>query len=139
DGNAYVAGFTESSESSFPVKVGPGLKHKGGFYDGFVAKINTTGTGLVYAGYLGGSGDDRATGIAVDGAGNSYVSGFTGSSQASFTLKAGRSLTYGGGPYDAFVSKVDAAGNLVYSGYVGGSGDDEGLAIAGGGGGNADI
>src|SRR5207247_1812920 len=98
----------ESSESSFPVKVGPGLKNKGGFYDAFLTKVNPTGTGLVYSGFIGGGGDDRGFGVAVDSAGNAYVTGFTSSSQSTFTVKGGPSLTYGGGAYDAFVTKVDA-------------------------------
>src|SRR5262249_18025787 len=78
-GNAYAAGFTESSD--FPtVNALQGTNHGAG--DAFVAKLNAAGTALVYATYLGGSGGsgvDEAFGIAVDGAGNAYVTGFTSS------------------------------------------------------------
>ena len=58
-----MTGFTTSNESSFPVKVGPGLTYSGagglGWGDAFVAKVKADGTGLVYAGYIGGGSDDR--------------------------------------------------------------------------------
>jgi hypothetical protein len=73
-GNAYVAGLTYSTEASFPETVGPDLTHNGGI-DAFVAKVNATGAGLVYAGYIGGSSDDKGNAIAVDTAGNAYVIG----------------------------------------------------------------
>jgi hypothetical protein len=142
DGNAYVTGFTESNQSSFPVKGGPKLTYGGGFYDGFIAKVNPTGTELVYAGYIGGSGQDESFGIAVDAAGSAYVAGRTGSSEGSFPVKGGPALRYSGGtrdaPYDAFVAKVNAAGTgFDYAGYIGGSSGDEGYGVAVDGDGNA--
>src|SRR6185369_3202454 len=71
-GNAYVVGQSNSVVPSFPGITGPDLTQNGGF-DVFVAKVKADGTGLVYAGYIGGSGGDLATGIAVDGAGNAYI------------------------------------------------------------------
>jgi hypothetical protein len=122
-GNAYVAGVTWSDQSTFPVKVGPDLTHNGGSTDAWVAKINPTGTDLVYCGYIGGSGDDRANAIAVDASGQAYVGGLTSSSQASFPVTVGPDLTYNGGNLDGFVAKVDAlGGSLAYCGYIGGSG-----------------
>jgi hypothetical protein len=130
-GNAYVTGLTGSTEASLPVTVGPDLTYNGGTFDAFVAKVNPAGTGLIYAGYIGGTGDDGGRGIAVDAAGNAYVSGFTQSSQASFPVTVGPDETYNGGLFDAFVAKVDPAGTgLVYAGYIGGSGQDEGFDIA---------
>jgi len=128
-GNAYVTGYTNSSETSFPVSVGPDLTFNGS-WDAFVVKVNGAGTGLVYAGYIGGSGDDRAYGIAVDVAGNAYVVGTTGSTEATFPVTVGPDLSYNGGS-DAFVAKVNSSGTgLVYAGYIGGSGDDSGRGIA---------
>ncbi len=128
-GNAYVTGYTSSSEATFPVTVGPDLTYNGGS-DAFVAKVNPAGTALVYAGYIGGSAAEIAYGIAVDSAGNAYVTGYTGSSEVTFPVTVGPDLTFNGG-YDAFVAKVNAAGNaLVYAGYIGGSGYDFGKAIA---------
>jgi hypothetical protein len=76
-GNAYVTGKATSTETTFPVKVGPDLTYNGGRLDAFVAKVNAAGTALVYAGYIGGKGDDGGFGIAVDAAGNAYVAGIT--------------------------------------------------------------
>ena len=135
-GNAYVTGFTQSDEKSFPVKVGPDLTHNGG-EDAFVAKVNPNGTGLVYCGYLGGSGRDRGRGIAVDGSGHAYVTGHTGSTEKTFPVWFGPDLTHNGGN-DVFVAKLNAKGTgPVYCGYVGGSGSEGGHGIALDGSGNA--
>src|SRR5206468_10632318 len=85
DGSAYVAGRTHSSEATFPVTVGPGLTQKGG-YDAFVAKVRPDGSGLVYCGYVGGSSDDDAQGVAVDGTGSAYITGEVDSSEATFPV-----------------------------------------------------
>jgi hypothetical protein len=136
-GNAYVTGFTESDETSFPVTVGPDLTFNG-TRDGFVAKVNASGTALGYCGYIGGSGFDSGSGIAVDSAGNAYVTGVTESDETSFPVTAGPDLTFNGGFLDAFVAKVNAAGTaLVYAGYIGGSDLDFGIGIAVDGAGNA--
>jgi hypothetical protein len=130
-GNAYVTGYTDSTEASFPVTVGPSLSYNGGVYDAFVAKVNPDGTALVYAGYIGGSREDQGLGIAVDGAGNAYVTGFTTSTEATFPVTVGPYLTHNGGFWDAFVAKVNAAGTaLVYAGYIGGDREDIGMGIA---------
>ena len=84
-----------STEANFPVKVGPDLSHNGD-YDAFVAKVNADGTALVYCGYIGGSGYDSGAGIAVDGAGNAYVTGYTYSTEGTFPVKVGPDLTYNG-------------------------------------------
>jgi hypothetical protein len=138
NGNAYVTGYTESTEATFPVTVGPDLTHNGGVQDAFVAKVNASGNAFVYCGYIGGSGGDYGHGIAVDSGGNAYVTGVTNSTEATFPVAVGPDLTYNGGTWDAFVAKVNASGNaLVYCGYIGGSGDDLGLGIAVSGNGTA--
>jgi hypothetical protein len=135
--NAYVTGYTYSSETTFPVTGGPDLTYNGG-WDAFVAKVNASGTALVYCGYIGGTGNDVGYGIRVDGNGNAYVTGYAGSDQTSFPVTGGPDLTFNGGSYDAFVAKVNASGTaLVYCGYIGGSGDDEGMGVAVDGNGNA--
>jgi hypothetical protein len=137
-GNAYVTG---RAASDFPVKVGPDLTHNE-WYDVFVAKVNAAGTDLVYAGYIGGWDDEEGEGIAVDGSGNAYVTGYTYS--PNFPVVVGPDLTFNGGALDAFVAKVKADGSaLVYCGYIGGDasdrgyGNDGGHAIAVDGSGNA--
>ena len=107
-GNAYVTGFTKSTESTFPVTVGPDLTYNSA-NDVFVAKVNAAGTALDYCGYIGGSSDDVGRGIAVDRWGCAYVTGYTGSTQTTFPVLVGPDLTYNGST-DAFVAKVNAAG-----------------------------
>src|SRR4029453_355003 len=102
----------------------------GGHSDAFVSKLNASGSALVYSTFLGGNGLDFGTSIAVDGAGNAYMTGYTGSTNFR-TFNPLQSATGGGGGA-AFVSKLNAAGSaLVYSSYLGGSGLDfgEGMAI----------
>ena len=127
-GNAYVTGLTDSTD--FPTTMGAFQTTYGGgtfVSDAFVTKLDPTGCALVYSTYLGGSGGEAGFGIAVDSAGNAFVTGETNSSDFPTTATA----TYGGGSWDAFVTKLDAAGSaLVYSTYLGGSGSDAGHAIA---------
>jgi hypothetical protein len=100
-GNAYVTGGTTSTD--FPT-VHPVQVTSGGGYDAYVAKLNATGSALVYSTYLGGAGDDIGRGIAVDSNGNAYVTGQTSSSNFFVTSKSFQS-TFGGSS-DAFVTKV---------------------------------
>ena len=132
-GNAYMTGYSDSDENSFPVLVGPGLTKKGGFVNGdaIVVKVNPTGSALVYAGYIGGTRVEGGFGIAIDGAGSAFVSGWTTSSD--FAVVGGPDLSHNGatGGQDAFVAKVNPSGSgLVYSGYIGGAGQDIGSGIA---------
>ena len=92
--------------------MGPDTSYNGGD-EAFVAKVNPSGTGLVYAGFLGGSGRDEGWGIAVDADGNAYVTGVT--SSRNFPAVVGPDTSYNGGDYDAFVAKVNPSGTgLVY-------------------------
>jgi hypothetical protein len=124
-GNAYVTGDTYSS--NFPT-MNPLQAANGGGNDAFVAKLNSAGSALVYSTYLGGSGIEHGYGIAVDSAGNAYLTGLTSSTD--FPIKNPLQAASGGGS-DAFVAKLNSAGSaLVYSTYLGGSGDDFGADIA---------
>lgn len=124
-GNAHISGTTQSTETTFPVTVGPDLTYNGGDRDGFIAKVNSSGTALDFCGYIGGSNDDSAGAIAVDDSGYIYVGGGTHSTESTFAVKAGPDLTYNGGDGDGFVAKINPSGTkLVYCGYIGGSGFD---------------
>ena len=117
--NFYVAGQTISTD--FPL-LNPAQAVKGGSFDAFIAKISSSGTKL-YATYLGGSGDDRATGIAVNSAGNAYVTGYTASTN--FPTAVPLQLSNAGGT-DAFVAKLNSFGNgILYSTYLGGSANED--------------
>lgn len=123
-GGIYVAGWTDSADLA---TVNPAAK-RGGGVDAFVAKYGPGGNSLVYLTYLGGAGDDRAAGIAVDPAGNAYVCGQT--SSTNFPLVVPQQAILKGGK-DAFVAKISAAGSaLLFSTYFGGSGTDYATGIA---------
>ena len=133
DGNAYVTGSTGSVD--FPT-VDPLQPATVGDFDAFVTKLDPTGTTLVYSTYLGGTGFDRGTGIALDASGNAYVTGMTSSDNFPTTSSAFQPA-FGGGICgtsacsDAFVAKIQADGAaLAYSTYLGGSNADFGQGIA---------
>jgi hypothetical protein len=129
--NAYVIGLTFSTK--FPTTPGAFQTTFGGFSDAFVTKLNPTGTApLVYSTYLGGSSLDEGLGIAVDSAGNTYVTGRTQSSNFPTTASAFQPIF--GGYYDAFVTKLNPTGTApLYSTYLGGSGAEGGDLLPGGG------
>jgi len=122
-GNAYVPGFTNSND--FPITPGAfQTSFAGGNSDGYLTKFNTSGSTVMYSTYLGGSGDDLAGAVRVDRFGNAYVPGQTSSTDFPTTANAFQS-TYGGGNSDAFVTKLNRKGSgLLFSSYLGGSGDD---------------
>ncbi|MBL7992118.1 MAG: VCBS repeat-containing protein, partial [Candidatus Kapabacteria bacterium] len=125
-GNVYVTGNTSGS---FPTTAGAYQTAFGtGANDAFVTKLNPTGTALVYSTYIGGTGDDRGRNIAVDGSGSVVVAGYT---SGGFPTTAGVYQTaFGGSTFDAFVTRLNAAGTaLVYSTYIGGAGADQGFGI----------
>lgn len=127
-GNAYLIG--ETTSPTFPV-VSPFQATYGGGQDVFVAKVNPSGSALVYSSYLGGSAGEANTrgGIAVDSTGAAYLTG--GTSSTNFPVLSPFQATYGGGTGDAFVTKVNPSGSaLVYSSYLGGSASDGGSDIA---------
>jgi len=134
-GNAYVTGHTSSL--NFPTTAGAFQTGGQGGQDAFVTKLNPTGSGLVYSTYLGGSDEDFAVGIAMDAVGSAYVTGGTKSTDFPTTAGAFQTTNAGGSPtsccgsgHDAFVTKLDPAGGLGYSTYLGGNAVDDGLAIA---------
>jgi hypothetical protein len=128
-GNSYVTGYTSSS--NFPVE-NPYQAYQGN-YDAFVSRFSSAGNSLIYSTYLGGYGFDGGGGIAVDGRGSAYVTGWTAS--GNFPTENPYQTNQPGD--DAFVSKLSSAGNsLVYSTYLGGNAYDEvgwGIAVDGGG------
>jgi hypothetical protein len=127
-GAAYITGDTRST--NYPT-LNPVQAANGGGQDGFVTKVNAAGSALLYSTYLGGSADDQGESVAVDSGGNAYVTGTTSSTNfptanAFQPANGGVSVTQ-----DAFVTKLNAAGNaFVYSTYLGGTGGEVGHGIA---------
>jgi hypothetical protein len=130
-GNAYLAGDTFSTD--FPT-MNPIQAANGGGFDSFLAKLNPAGDALVYSTYLGGSDWDIDPMIDIDPSGNLYAQGFTFSTDFPTTTGAFQATcaSCSNGLPDTYVAKLNAAGNaLVYSTYLGGSGEDVcGLQIA---------
>ncbi len=139
--HVYATGRTDADD--FPVKT-PLLRNKNGARDAFVTKLNTTATDiwfngapgayatgdgtLVYSTYLGGSGDDSGLGIAVDSVGNAYVTGETTSTDFPPGTYSFQGPSAG---HNAFVAALDPRGAaLIYSTYIGGTGDERGEDIA---------
>jgi hypothetical protein len=128
-GNAYVAGGTGSTD--FPVTPGAYRSQRAGNGDAFVAKINASGSSLVYSAVIGGEDDDSSSGVAVDPEGCAYITGGTYSSNYPVTSGVFGS-TFGYGRTDSFVTKLNASGSaLVYSTYLGGNGEDNGGILSG--------
>lgn len=149
-GNAYVTGSTVSVD--FPVKPNPGafqvsVNGNGTFsrYDAFIAKLDPTQSGaasLVYSTYLGGELDDYGQGIAVDAAGNPYVTGYTASTNSSSSFPfptTGNAYQITGFGDAAFVTKMNSTGTAqLYSTFLSGNaGGEFGYGIAVDGAGNA--
>ena len=132
-GNAYVTGSTNSSNFPlvpiFPIGNPIQGSYGGGSNDAFVTKISADGSSIIYSTYLGGAGEDLGRGIALDADRNAYVVGQTDSS-GNFPLQGALQETYGGGPHDAFITKVNTEGSsLLYSTYLGGNGEDRARGI----------
>lgn len=126
-GAAYITGVTEST--NFPTTSSAYQTTFGGILDAFVTKVNPAGAALAYSTYLSGSGVDVGSGITVDVNGAAYVTGETLS--ADFPVTACAYQMSFGGIADAFVTKLNSAGNaLLYSTYLGGSDEDAGHSIA---------
>jgi hypothetical protein len=125
-GNAWVVG-SGMSLSILPVGVPYDSSFNGGSFDVFILKVSPAGTVLVWT-YLGGNFNDHTPAVALDGAGNVWVTGTTGGSTFPVTPGALQSVYAGGG--DAFVSKFDSnASALLYSTLYGGTGSEQGTSI----------
>ena len=125
-GDAYVTGQTMSTD--FPTKSGA-FSTNGGVFDAFISKIAADGSSLVYSTYIGGAGNDSGNAIAVDSSLNVYVAG--GTASTNFPTQGPFQPAFGGGAVDAFVLELASnGGSLVFSTYLGGSGDDVANGIA---------
>jgi hypothetical protein len=118
-GNAYIGGSTSST--NFPTTPGAYDTTQNGDDDGFVTKLNASGSALTYSTYLGGNTFDGVSDLALDGSGNVYLTGSTSSSD--FPTTPGSFDTSYNSDTDAFVTKLNATGSgLTYSTFLGGFG-----------------
>lgn len=125
-GAAHVTGHTSSS--NFPVANAFRSTFGGGSYDAFVTKFSPTGSTVSFSTYLGGSSEDYGTAIALDGAEQAYVAGYTWSTN--FPVLGGVQMGHAGAR-DGFLVKFAAAGtSLVWGTYLGGSTNDYIYALA---------
>ena len=131
-GRVFFTGTASSGE--LPTVVGPDLQYNGS-QDAFVGRLEVSGAGYEYLGYLGGRFDETGADIAVDSEGRAYVCGTTFSSEDSFPVAVGPDLTYNhpipGFTAEAYVARVSPGGTaLEYCGYIGGASFDAARAIA---------
>jgi len=129
-GHLLLVGMTTSSNLSTRNAFQPAYGGAGGLPysmigDVFVAKLNAADFGLVYATYLGGSGPDQSYGYITDASGNLIIAGTTAS--PNFPVASPIQAAFGGGTSDLFLTKISSSGALVYSSYLGGSGDEMGF------------
>jgi uncharacterized repeat protein (TIGR01451 family) len=126
-GSVYVVGSADSAD--FP-RMNPFQATNAGRSDAYVMKLNAAGDAVVYASYLGGSGNDTAIAVAVDNFGNAYLTGVTTSTNFP-TVNPFQATIANPATPDGFVAKVNVSGTaLVYSTYLGGTNDDGPWSIA---------
>ncbi len=126
EGRAYVAGKTQSA--AYPTSSGAfdtSYNDNGSYGDAFVTKLNASGSALAYSTFLGGTLEDNASDIVVRD-GSAYVTGITPSSN--YPTTSGAFDIIFNGPFEAFVTKLNASGSaLVYSTFLGGTGSEGNL------------
>lgn len=134
DASGEVIATGSTSSTDFPL-VNPEQSQRDATHESaFAFKLNAAGSAFVYSTYIGASASNWGA-VATDAAGLSYI---TGNAAASFTTTPGAAqTTFGGGASDAFAVKLGADGKLIYATLLGGSGDDDGMAIAADSQGNA--
>ena len=129
NGNAYLAGDTNSD--SFPQANAPYQHSRHGGLEGFVSELSADGSQLIFSTFIGGSGDDSCSGIAVDFSGNIYVAGNTTSDSNFGIPNRSYNTGYNGGTSDIFVAKYFPNGqNIAWTTFLGSHGADFGNAIA---------
>jgi len=135
-GNVYATGYFQGTVDFDP---GTGVSEltSAGFVDGFVVKLDATTGGLVWAGRLGGTSGDAGSGVAVDGSGNVYATGYFHSTADFDPDPVDTFNLVAAGSADGFVLKLDATGGFLWADRLGGNtGFDEGIGVAVDGSGN---
>jgi len=126
-GNIYIAGGVDGTAPGIATSGAYQTSYGGGLSDGFLAKFNPVGN-LLWGTYFGGSGDDVAGGTSFDATGNVYLAVTTSSTSGIATMGAYQT-SYGGGSAEGVITKFNPNGNIIYSTYYGGNGEDQTLSI----------
>lgn len=127
-GESFITGATQSLD--FDNTLGAYQISSNGIWDGYISKLNANGTALVFSTYFGGSSAEHSRSIKVDNLGNSYVTGYTNSSDFYTTTGAFQAMQGSSLDGDVFVTKLNSTGTgILYSTYIGGTEDDQGFAI----------
>ncbi len=116
--NVFVTGYTDSPDLAHRMN-----DYQGGTLDSFVAKVSSGGT-VAWTLYLGGTDVDSARGITVVGTDDALVGGYTKSGD----LPNATNVNHGG--YDGYVARINGAGSVLWTTYLGGSDDDYAQAVA---------
>jgi len=129
--NVCITGYTFSSSGIATAGVHQtSLSGTGSFSDAFVAKLNSTGTSLLWGTYYGGTENEQAYGISIDASANVYITGYTLSTSGIATSGTYQTSLSGTGSFsDAFVAKLNSTGSLVWGTYYGGTSNEEGYAL----------
>ena len=128
-GDAYITG--SASSDNFPTTAGAFQTTLQGETNAFVTKVSADGSALIYSTYIGGDGGDSGNGIAVNAAGDAYITGSTSSLPFPTTANAFQQSATGDGTDHAFVTELNAGGTaLIYSTYLAGSDVESGYGIA---------
>ncbi|MGE3465591.1 MAG: beta strand repeat-containing protein [Pyrinomonadaceae bacterium] len=130
-GNALVTGYTFGGSLVYPTTAGAFDMTHNGTSDVFVTKLDAAGSALLYSTFIGGSENEVGEGIAIDPAGNAFITGNTSGGASAYPTTAGAFDTTHNGSNDVFVTKLNAAGSdLLYSTFIGGSSTESGNGIA---------
>ena len=125
-GGVVVVGYNVGG--NFPTTDGAYQMDYRGGREGFITRLNDDGSALIYSTYLGGSSHDNAIALTTDGAGEVIVTGYTFSSDFTTTLGAYQ-RSFGGGPADVIIVRLNTAGSVIYSTYLGGNGNEQANGI----------
>ncbi len=129
--NSYITGYSQDGTVDYPTTTGAYDKTYNGGRDVFVTKMNSSGTGLLYSTFIGGSSSsETGYSIKVDSVGNAYITGYSEDSTTDYPTTTGVFDTTHNGKCDAFITKLNSTGsNLLFSTFLGGSEDDIALDI----------
>ncbi len=128
--NVFLAGYSSTTSGTAIASVGSHQPAYAGVNDAFLVKFDAVGV-RQWGTYCGGTGDDQGLTCATDNAGNTYISGYTGTNTGTAIASAGgHQPIYGGGGYDTFLVQFNTNGSRQWGTYYGGSGNDFGYMIA---------